>query len=65
MALQIGAVAPDFEAETTEGKIKFQFRILAPNIEMQQFAGFALSEPVGNAARRVAAIPFQNEVAGL
>ena len=23
MALQIGAVAPDFEAETTEGKIKF------------------------------------------
>jgi len=23
MALPIGAVAPDFEAETTEGKIKF------------------------------------------
>jgi thioredoxin-dependent peroxiredoxin len=23
MALQIGAVAPDFEAQTTEGKIKF------------------------------------------
>src|SRR5438874_13653056 len=23
MALQIGAVAPDFEAETTEGKIRF------------------------------------------
>jgi hypothetical protein len=23
MALQIGATAPDFEAETTEGKIKF------------------------------------------
>ena len=23
MALQIGAVAPDFEAETTEGRIKF------------------------------------------
>jgi len=23
MALQIGAVAPDFEAETTEGKVKF------------------------------------------
>ena len=23
MALQIGATAPDFEAQTTEGKIKF------------------------------------------
>jgi thioredoxin-dependent peroxiredoxin len=23
MALQIGAVAPDFEAETTEGRIRF------------------------------------------
>ena len=27
MALQIGATAPDFEAETTEGKIKFHNKL--------------------------------------
>src|SRR6516225_3326788 len=55
MALQIGEVAPDFEAETTEGRIRFHDLIGDPDLSVAKLYGMLPASTAGTSQGRTPA----------